>query len=107
MLFETYYGREKNIAVATCGSNFSLYQFQLLRRAGAERIIIAYDNEGKTWSEKEKQREKLVKICKRYNKECLMGFITDTSGLLGLKDSPIDKGKETFELLRRKGVVWI
>lgn len=105
--YETMFGRENNICVAACGSNFSLYQFQLLRRAGAERIIIAFDKEGKNWKEREVYREKLYRICKRYSNECLMGFITDTKNLLELKDSPTDRGKEIFKQLYKEGVVWI
>lgn len=105
--YETMFGRENNICVATCGSNFSPYQFQLLRRAGAEKIIIAFDKEGQTWKEQEQYRAKLYKICKRYSNECLMGFITDTKNLLELKDSPTDKGKEIFKRLYKEGVVWV
>ena len=101
------FGRENNIAVATCGSNFSLYQFLLLKQVGAEKIIIAFDKEGKTWAEKEKYRDKLYKLCKKYSNECLMGFITDTKNLLDLKDSPTDKGKEIFKQLYKEGVAWV
>lgn len=107
LLYETLFGRENNIAVATCGSNFSLYQFKLLKETGAERIIIAFDKEGENWKEKEKYREKLVKLCKRYSNECLMGFITDTKNLIRLKDSPIDRGEKIFKQLYKEGVVWI
>ena len=107
LLYETLFGRENNIAVATCGSNFSLYQFKLLKEAGAERIIIAFDKEGENWKEKEKYREKLAKLCKRYSNECLMGFITDTKNLIRLKDSPIDRGEKIFKQLCKEGVVWI
>ena len=107
MQYETMYGRENNIAVAACGSNISKYQFDLLNATGAERIIICFDNEGVTWKDKEKYREKLINLCKRNSNNCLMGYMWDFKKRLGLKDSPTDKGKETFEQLYKEGVVWI
>lgn len=105
--YETMFGRENNIAVAVCGSNITNYQFQLLRQAGAERILIAFDKEGQTWKEKEKHHEKIKKLCKRNSNNCLMGYLYDKSDLLNLKDSPTDRGKEVFQQLYREGAVWI
>jgi hypothetical protein len=36
-----------------------------------------------------------------------MGFIYDLNGLLQLKESPTDRGKEIFKELYNKGVVWV
>lgn len=99
------FGRENNIAVAACGSSISSYQIELLRRCGAERIIIAFDKEGSTWKEKEKYHEKLKKLCKRYSNYCLMGYMFDKHNLLDLKDSPTDRGKEIFMKIYKDGVV--
>lgn len=107
MLAEEYLGRTGNISTASCGSNFSLYQFQLLRSAGAERIIIAYDNEGSNAQEREKYYQKLKHICDRYSNECLMGFTWDFAKKLKLKDAPVDRGEAIFRNLLSKGVVWI
>lgn len=104
MLAEECFGRAGNISTASCGSNFSNYQFKLLRDAGAERIIIAYDNEGESATEREKYYKKLEHICKKFSNECLMSFTWDFKHRLKLKDAPIDRGAEIFnELL--KGVV--
>lgn len=105
--FETMFGRENNIVVASCGSSVSFYQILLLLQAGAERIIIAFDKEGETWMDKEKYWDKLNKLCKKYSNNCIMGFIWDNKNLLNLKDSPFDKGKDVFLKLYREGVVWI
>lgn len=105
--YETMYGRENNISVAACGSNISKYQFDLLNAAGAERIIICFDNEGKNWKEKEKYREKLINLCKKNSHNCLMGYMWDFNKRLRLQDSPTDRGKDTFEQLYKEGVVWI
>ena len=49
---------------------------------------------------------KLEKMCKQYKNYAEMGFIFDTKNLLNLKDSPTDKGKETF-LKLYKEAHWI
>lgn len=105
--YETMFGRENNIMCAACGSNLSQYQLQLALRAGAEKIIICFDKEGKTWAEQCKYMDKLRNLCKRYSNNCLIGFIWDTKNLLNLKDSPTDKGKEIFLQLYKEGVSWI
>ena len=60
--YETMFGRENNIAVAACGSNITSYQFKLLNSLGIERLIIAFDKEGFSWTEREKYHEKLKKL---------------------------------------------
>lgn len=104
--YNTMFGLNNNICVAACGSIFHQYQFNLLLKNGAEKIIIAFDKEGETWKEKEKYYNKLKNICKKYSNKCKMGFIIDGINLLNLKDSPTDKGKDTF-LKLYKNVIWV
>ncbi len=106
MQYETMFGKENNIVVAACGSTFHKYQLDLLLKAGAERILIAFDKEGKTWAEQCKYYDKLKSICMKYKNYALMGFIFDNSGLLNLKDSPFDRGPEVAAKLISKGV-WL
>ena len=106
LLYETMFGSDANICVATCGSSFHQYQLQLLCAAGAERILIAFDKEGETWQEQEKYFKKLKGICEKNSHLCKMGFIYDTKNLLKLKDSPLDRGKETFIQLY-KNAIWL
>ena len=103
---ETMFGAENNITVASCGSTLHMYQVKLLLEAGAERILIAYDNEGATWKEKEKYFQKLKGMCEKFKNYCLMGFTFDNSGLTKLKQSPFDCGKEVATKLITKGV-WL
>lgn len=100
------FGKEKNICVACCGSSFHNYQFELLLKAGAEKILIAFDKEWETWKEEEKYFNKLKSICDKYKNKCKMGFIFDTQNLLNFKDSPFDKGPEVCKNLIKQGV-WI
>lgn len=104
--YNTMFGKDRNVCVATCGSTFHLYQLELLVRAGAEKILIAFDKEGENWKEQDKYYRKLKDICEKYKTRCNMGFIYDSQNLLKLKDSPFDRGKETF-LKLYKNAIWI
>lgn len=106
MQYATMFGKEKNICVACCGSSFHNYQLELLLKAGAEKILIAFDKEWETWKEEEKYFNKLKNICDKYKNKCKMGFIFDTQNLLNFKDSPFDKGPEVCKNLIKQGV-WI
>jgi len=106
MQYNTMFGHNENIAVATCGSNLTNYQVDLLIKSGAERILIAYDKEGKDWQEQQEYYKKLYNFCKTYSYKCKMGFIYDSQNLLELKDSPTDRGKETY-LKLYKGAIWL
>lgn len=106
MQYATMFGKDKNICTACCGSALHSYQVELLTKAGAEKILVAFDKEGKTWEERDKYFNKLKSICERYKNKCKMGFIYDSQNLLELKESPFDKGPEIFKNLMKKGV-WI
>jgi len=106
LLYDTMFGHGNNICVAACGSNFHNYQAELLLKLGVERILIAFDKEGEDYKGKEKYYNKLKKMCERYKLRCQIGFIYDQKNLLELKDSPLDKGKETF-LKLYKEAVWL
>lgn len=96
--YASYFGEENDISVAVCGSAFTIHQFNLLSELGVEEIIIAFDKqfqiigdeEWKAWTKKLKQ------IHQRFGGKVQISFMFDKWGLLGYKDSPIDKDKETF-----------
>lgn len=104
--FETAFGEKQNCCAAVCGSNVHSYQMELLKRIKANKVLVAFDKEGGNNIEKEKYYSKLKRICEQYKNFFKMGFIYDTKNLLNLKDSPIDKGKETF-LKLFKEAIWI
>lgn len=96
--YETMYGREGNIAVATCGSSLSAYQVHLLIANGADTILIAYDNPASLdLEEMGKHYQKMKSMCEKYRNLCKIGFIYDAKHLLGAKDSPTDRGRSVFE----------
>lgn len=104
--YDTMFGHDRNICVAACGSSLHSYQIDSLLRAGAERILIAFDNEGENYQEREKYYKKLNTLCNRYKMKCNMGFIYDFTNKLELKDSPMDRGKEIFLQLYKESV-WV
>lgn len=104
--YNTMFGHSENIAVAACGSNISNYQIDLLLKAGVKKILVAFDKEGETWDERQTRYKKLFNLCERFSYKCQMGFIFDSKNLLRLKESPTDRGKETF-LELYKGAIWL
>ena len=91
---DTIYGNNPSVAVG--GSSISEYQLNLLKTNGCEKVYLAFDRE-----DGEKWESKLDKICQRivnFGLECYV--IEDKEGkYLDLKSSPIDHGKEVFEIL--------
>lgn len=104
--YETMYGRNKNITVAVCGSSLSLYQVKLLSRAGARKIVVAFDSPADPITEIIEHYKKTEKICSKYKNIITIGFIADHKRILKPKCSPTDQGKEVFEELM-KHVVWL
>ena len=96
--FSSYFGLNSDITCAVCGNNFSRQQFNLLYSLGVKEIIIGYDKQyhedfGQDWADWTK---KFIDIYNKYGKYVQISFIVDRNNLLDYKDSPTDKGKETF-----------
>lgn len=105
LMYQTYFGFDKDISVATCGRTISTYQINLLIKYGAKEICIAFDKDFEEIGDINFKRlkESLIKINDRYNNLVRISFLFDKFGLLGLKDSPIDKGKDVFlELFNKR-----
>lgn len=97
-----------NNCVAVCGSNLHKTQLDLLLKyTKAAEIIIAFDKEYDfpASNKGEEYFNKLYSICNKYKQYYNFSFIYDREGLLGLKDSPVDRGKEVFEELFKKRVI--
>jgi hypothetical protein len=91
-------------AVACCGSNLSAVQVELLLSLGVEEIVIAFDKEFLESGDSlfEKQVKALQSIHSKFSSKVLVSFIFDKFNKLGYKESPIDRGVETFEFLYKK-----
>ena len=98
LLYASFFGEENDISVAVCGSSLITYQVKLLLSLGVEEIIIAFDKQFKEVGDKEWERwtKKLYDIHTKYGAYVQISYLFDKKDLLDYKDSPVDKGKETF-----------
>lgn len=102
LLHGSYFTQNK--AVAMSGSSFSEYHAIILKEAGVERIVLAMDND---WDEEGNKRYGLEKALKEAVKIKNFGFDVDViydweENLLGNKDAPIDRGRQTYSKLYRE-----
>lgn len=96
MQFESF--NLPNCAVACCGSKINKFQIDLLMRTCAPiEIVVCFDKE--ELPNETKYFKKLYQMCQKYKNYCNISFIYDRENLLNLKDSPTDKGEETFKKL--------
>ena len=92
-----------NCSAAVCGSNFNKYQLNILMKFCApSEIVICFDKE--ELPGEERYFNKLWNICQKYKQYFNFSFIYDRYGLLGMKDSPTDRGEEVFKKLLEKRV---
>lgn len=105
---ETYW-ENNSFAVAVMGKNISQNQIDMLLELGIEEVIIAFDREFtelNTLAE-QKNRETVAETARKFSPYVRTYVIWDVCGLLGLKDSPSDKGKNTLlELMSLKQEVY-
>jgi hypothetical protein len=97
-----------NNCIAVCGSNLHKTQLDLLLKyTKAAEIVIAFDKEYEVPAspQGEEYFNKLYSLCNKYKQYYNFSFIYDKEGLLSLKDSPVDRGKEVFEELLKKRVI--
>lgn len=100
---ETFYPNN-NIGLATTGKKITLDHLNTLVSMGINEIVLAYDKDYTTKTErlaKIEQYEKIIEILKPYFQ---VSIIVDDENRLRLKDSPVDRGRETFEYLMRTRV---
>lgn len=103
----TIYGVNNNFCVATCGSNLSEEQMNMLIRLGVEEIILGYDKEyttGRGETETINYFNKLVNHVQYLAQFMEVSIIMDYDNLLNYKDSPTDHGKEVLEQLMKNKI---
>lgn len=89
-------------AIAVNGSNFTEYQLAILKTFNLDRIYFAFDKDFVGAYASRPYLEKIKSVVSKA--KGVLGdvyLIWDTKGLLGLKDSPVDQGKEVFEQLKK------
>lgn len=109
MKCEDYYG-ENNFSVATCSSNISNFQKDILIDLGVEEVFICSDkfrDRKKDESEDLYQKrlidyqEHILKLAKKFSPFVRVYILWDFGDKLDFKDSPVDKGRQTLEDLMK------
>lgn len=105
--YQSYFGFDKDISVACCGSNITQQQVQLLLDAGAEEIVIAFDRQFQKIGDDEfvRLKENLIKTRNKYKNYASISFIFDKKMITGYKNSPIDCGPEKFLKLYKERII--
>lgn len=88
-----------NIGLALSSSSLSTVQVELLRELGVEEVIVALDKEYENYgSEEEKLYATKVRkaVIDKLTPYFSVSVLWDTRNLIGLKESPTDKGAKTF-----------
>lgn len=96
---------DKSYVVATCGSNISQRQIEIIKSLGVSKVIYAPDKEYKKSDsfEAEAWFNKQILKLEPFLLYCQVYLIADTKDRIGYKDSPFDKGRSTFlELYEEK-----
>lgn len=117
LLSDTYFG-ENSCAVATCGFNISKHQIDLLLdTCGVNKIFLAFDKDfevlnyhhkyaedDKEYKDIQKYLDKLNSLSEKFGKYFDVKIIIDRESLLKIKDSPLDRGKDTFLQLQKYAI---
>lgn len=98
LLSHSYFGDE-DCSLAVCGSNLTTIQIKILLEVlCVETVIICFDKEYKNANsiKADKYRNKIYKLIKPLVSKCNVDVVWDTEDLIKEKDSPIDRGKDTY-----------
>lgn len=103
----SYFGTGNNLCVATCGSNISKYQFNLMKELGIGELVVAFDHDFSQIGSDEyfATEKKIAKVAKKFSSMTKVSVIFDRDGLLGYKQSPLDCGLEKFMYLFKNRIV--
>lgn len=94
---------QPNCAVAVCGSSLNKFQIDILMRTCQPiEFIVCFDKEEDF---DDRYFNKLWNLCKKYSNYGNFSFIYDMENLLQMKDSPSDRGEETFNKLINRRIV--
>lgn len=110
MRCHSYYG-EDNFSVSVCGSNISNWQVEKILSLGVDHVIIAFDKFRKRKEDESEElyekmlrtyQNRLLNLAHKFTPFVRTYIIYDFDELIDYGEAPIDKGKETFEILTNK-----
>lgn len=99
ILHGSHYGKENNIALATCGNKVTTEQINLLIGNKIQEVVLAFDQDFRTPYERDAVISRYNEIGTRLAEYFKVSILIDWEGDLDFKDSPIDKGPEVFNKL--------
>lgn len=106
ILYETFYGANNNIALATLGQNITKDHIQYLIKMGVQRVILAYDTDYEDYAQLRDVERRYIEKARILSPYFNVSVLIDYDFLLPYKSSPIDGGKETFEhLLKDRRII--
>ena len=110
MQMASFFSIENNFALGLCGSNLTKRQIELILELRPTEVIVGLDKQFEELDSEEcKQWEKkiLEKFVKPLSPYVKVSVLWDTDNLLGYKESPTDRGKETFlKLMEHRQFGW-
>lgn len=106
--YKSYFGIENDISVAICGSALAEYQINLLIKAGASEIILAFDRDFERIGDDKyiRLKNKIERLVNKYSNKVLISAIWDRKKITGLKASPIDEGPNKFLQLYKERIIF-
>ena len=99
LLFETIYGADNNVALATLGQNITKDHIQYLLKMKVSHVILAYDTDYEDYNQLKEVEKKYKEKAKILSPYFNVSYLMDDDFLLPYKSSPIDGGRDTFEHL--------
>lgn len=106
LLYNSIYGSENNIALATLGQNITKDHIQYLLKMKVRQVILAYDTDYEDYKQLEEVENKYIQKAKLLAPYFNVSILMDYNFLLPYKSSPIDGGKEKFEqILKERRIV--
>lgn len=107
MLYDSLFGSENNISVASCGSGITIHQFELLEKLGIQELVIAFDRQFEEIGDKDFKNhvKNLNKIAAKFKNSVRVSCIFDKKKITDFKSSPIDHGKEIFLKLFKERII--
>ena len=97
LLFNSIYGTDNNISLATLGQNITRDQIDYLRKMKVRDVILAYDTDYEDIGQLKEVKEKYINKAKIFAPYFNVSVLMDYHFLLPYKSSPIDGGREVFE----------
>lgn len=106
LAYDTIYGSDNNVALATLGQNITKDHIQYLLKMGVRSVILAYDSDYEDYKQLEEIEQKYIQKAKLLSPYFNVSILMDYDFLLPYKSSPIDGGKDIFEkILKNRRII--